>query len=206
MPIAIDTETTGLDPRKDRLVEIGAVCLDTGAEYHVYCNPGIPVPADATAVHGLTDAFLATQPPLDPAPLLAVLGTADLVAHNAAFDAAFLRAVGVTNPFIDTLAIAKQKHPLANNTLDGLCRRYGISIAARTTHGALVDARLLAAVYPELIGRQATLDLAVASGHEDAAVIYKQRALPPRITPAEIERHAKMLENIPGHYWPQYGS
>lgn len=202
--IILDTETTGTDPRRDKIVEVGAVRLDTGRTYHAYANPGIPCPPDATAIHGLTDAFLRTQPPFDTAALLAFIGDATIIAHNAPFDMAFIEAAAgkLPNPVIDTLALAKHKYPLANNTLDGLCRRFGISLADRTTHGALVDAQLLASVYQELIGRQAVMDLAAPEQNITSVdVPVRKRALEPRITQAELEAHARLLADIPGHSW-----
>lgn len=210
--IILDTETTGLDPTRDKIVEIGAVELidlrPTGREYHVYANPGIPVPAAATDVHGLTDAFLADYPPLDTAPLLEFLADSAIVAHNAAFDMAFLRAAGIgaTNEVIDTLALARKRHPLASNTLDALCRRYHISTASRTKHGALIDAQLLAQVYVELIGRQDSFNLEIASRSTTVdALPARPRALPSRLTPAETKAHAAMVAGIPKAIWCRLG-
>lgn len=204
--IVIDTETTGLDPKRDKIVEIGAVELvdyrPTGRTFHCYANPGIPMPADAVDVHGLTDDFLAQFPPLDPEPLLSFLGDAPLVAHNAAFDSAFLQAVGVTNTFIDSLALARSKHPGANCTLDALCKRYGVSTAHRTKHGALLDAELLAAVYVDLVGRQTALDLPITVAAEAVSVLPRRpRSLPARLTAEDLQRHAAMLESVPNNLW-----
>lgn len=203
----VDTETTGLDPDRDHLVEVAAVELvdnyPTGRTYHVYCNPGIPVPAEAIAVHGLTDAFLADKPPLDVPALQAFLGTDPIIAHNAPFDASFLRPHGIANPFIDTLALARTKHPRGVNTLDGLCRRYGVPLASRTKHGALIDAELLAAVYARLITEQTTIEFAQPVD-EDVHVVLRerQRELPPRITAAEREAHSALVSSLNGSIWP----
>jgi DNA polymerase-3 subunit epsilon len=209
--IVLDTETTGIDPTIDKIVEVGAVELvnyaPTGKTYHVYCNPGIPMPAEATAVHGLTDAFLAGHPPFDPAPLTAFLGDSPIVAHNAQFDMGFLRAaVGeLKNEVIDSLAIARRKHPGASCSLDALCRRYGIDASARAKHGALVDAELLAAVYVELLSSQSALDLEVRHDESEGGVVaYNIRNLPPRITEEEVAAHAAMVATIPGSIWPTF--
>lgn len=214
--IILDTETTGLDPATDKIVEIGAVELvdyaPTGRTYHTYLNPGIPVPAEATEVHGLTDAFLADKPKFQQiaADFISFVGTATLVAHNAPFDMGFLQAElagcglpQLGNQVIDTLALARTRHPGARHDLDSLCKRYGISTAHRTTHGALLDAELLARVYVELVGRQGALELAVAPVTTAALPAeIRQRTLPIRLTAAEIEAHAAMVAAIPGSIWP----
>lgn len=206
--IVLDTETTGFDPATDRIVEVGAVelydLLPTGRTYHVYCNPGIPVPLAAQEVHGLTDAFLAQFPPLDPVPLQAFLAGSPIVAHNAGFDMGFLQAAVGTlpNPVVDTLALARRKHPGAPCTLDALCKRYRISTAHRTKHGALLDASLLAEVYIELVGRQSAMDLAIVESASGFATIGARPApLPARITPAELAAHASMAATISGNLW-----
>lgn len=179
--IVFDTETTGVDPeRGDRVVEIGMVELEdltpTGRTFHAYLNPDMAMPAEAARIHGLTDAFLADKPRFsDPDihnGLLAFIGDAPLIAHNAEFDRRFLNAefarVGLPSipqeRCIDTLLMARRKFPGSPNSLDALCRRYGIDLAQRDKHGALLDARLLADVYLELRGGRArTLDFADAS-------------------------------------------
>lgn len=204
--IVLDTETTGLDPKHDRLCEVGAVeliDLSPRRTFHAYYNPCMPVPAEATAVHGLTNEFLAVYPPFAAEPLLDFLGDAPLVAHNAAFDLGFLAAAcgPLQNEIIDSLALARQKHPGAPASLDALCRRYGIDTSRRTKHGALLDAELLAAVYVELVWRQATLELAVAapSAIGDIVLPVRARALPSRLTAAEIAAHASMMTDIAAH-------
>lgn len=212
--IVIDTETTGVDIRTDRVAEIGAVelidLLPTGRTFHAYVNPGAPMPADATAVHGLTDAFLADKPTFAAvAPALADFAAdAPLVAHNASFDVGILNAELVrhgmpvlANAVIDTLAMARLKHPGAAASLDALCRRYGISTAGRTKHGALIDAQLLAEVYVEIVGRQGGLDLAVLEVSVGEIVLPTREPLPPRLTEAELAAHAAMLLGMPKHYW-----
>jgi DNA polymerase-3 subunit epsilon len=165
--IVFDTETTGLEPLKgDRLVEIGAVelfnHLPTGRHYHVYINPERSMPDEAFRVHGLSTEFLADKPLFSAVvdEFLAFIEDASLIAHNANFDIGFLNAefsrLGkppiAPERVIDTLALARRKHPKAANTLDALCSRYGIDTSSRTVHGGLVDSVLLADVYLELIG------------------------------------------------------
>jgi DNA polymerase III subunit epsilon len=173
--VIFDTETTGLDPKTgDRMVEIGCVEMigrvETGRTFHAYFNPERDMPAEAERVHGLSAAFLATKPRFAETAdeLLAFLDDAPLVAHNAGFDMGFLnnelslcgRAPIDMARMIDTVAIARRKHPGAKLSLDALCTRYGIDRSHRVKHGALLDAELLAQVYVELTGgRQIGLEL-----------------------------------------------
>lgn len=205
----LDTETTGFDQRTDKIVEIGAVeivdRLPTGRTFHVYCNPGIPVPPAATDVHGLTDAFLADKPPLDVGALLAFLGADPIVAHNAPFDIGFLtEACGpLPNEIIDTLSLARERHPGAPNSLDALCKRYGVSTARRAKHGALIDAELLAEVYIRLTTRQTAFDLAasVAATNEVTRQDSRMRPLISRLSKIELAAHAEMVASIPNAIW-----
>jgi DNA polymerase-3 subunit epsilon len=175
--IVLDTETTGLDPAQGhRIVEVGCVELinriPTGAIYHCYFNPERDMPAEAQAVHGLSIEFLCEKGKKFAEcadELLEFLGDAKLVIHNAGFDVTFLNAeLGklkkppiARERLVDTLALARRRHPGAGNRLDDLCARYGIDNSRRTKHGALLDAELLAEVYSELLGgRQAKLGLA----------------------------------------------
>jgi DNA polymerase-3 subunit epsilon len=173
--IVIDTETTGLDAANDRIVEVGCVELlnhiPTGRRLQLYINPGRRMSAEAAAVHGLTDAFLADKPAFAQVvdELVGFLGDAPLIAHNADFDFAFLNAelarLGAkpiaAHRKVDSLMLARRKHPAGPNSLDALCSRYGIDATRRTFHGALLDSELLAEVYVELTGgRQASLVLA----------------------------------------------
>jgi DNA polymerase-3 subunit epsilon len=174
--IVFDTETTGFDPKGGhRMVEIGCIEMvnrvATGAVFHAYFDPERDMPAEAEAVHGLSAAFLADKPKFahQAEDLIAFLGDAPLVAHNAAFDFGFLNAelaaIGMDavslDRMIDTIAIARRKHPGAKLSLDALCTRYGIDRSHRTRHGALLDAELLAQLYVELMGgRQIGLELA----------------------------------------------
>lgn len=173
--IVFDTETTGFSfAGGDRLVEIGCIEIinrvETGRSFHAYVNPGRPMPPDAQAVHGLSDAFLADKPLFSAIAggLLEFLGDSPLVAHNATFDFAFLNGElgsagrpGIDlDRMIDTLALARIRHPGAKHSLDALCTRFGIDRSHRTLHGALLDAQLLAQVYVELTGgRQIGLSL-----------------------------------------------
>ncbi|WP_237152986.1 DNA polymerase III subunit epsilon [Oryzibacter oryziterrae] len=215
--IVFDTETTGLDPRTgDRLVEIGGVEVinrfPTGKIYHVYLNPDRPMPAEAFAVHGLSEAFLADKPRFEDVveDFLAFLGDATLVIHNAQFDMGFINfelkrcgrpAIG-NDRVIDTLMMARRKHPGSPASLDALCSRYGIDSSKRVKHGALLDAELLAEVYLELTGgRQADLGLSAASEKTTDARGQSGRAparprptaLASRLTEAEKAAHASFI-------------
>src|SRR5437016_942968 len=174
--IVLDTETTGLDPlRGDRLVEVGCIELfnrmPTGQTFHRYMNPERDMPAEAFAVHGLSTAFLASKPLFAEVveEFLAFIGDAPLVIHNASFDVSFInaeldrikRAAIPRDRLVDTLLLARRKHPGVSNRLDDLCSRYAIDNSRRTKHGALLDAELLAEVYVDLVGaRQSQLLLA----------------------------------------------
>lgn len=173
--IVLDTETTGFDPATgDRLVEIGCVELinhiPTGTVWHQYINPERDMPESAFAVHGLSEEFLSDKPLfVDLADdFLEFIETSDLIIHNAAFDISFLNAELATGSrdlismsrVVDTLGMARRKNPGGQNSLDALCRKFGIDNSKRTKHGALLDAELLAEVYLELIGgRQTGLSL-----------------------------------------------
>jgi DNA polymerase-3 subunit epsilon len=176
--IVLDTETTGLDPTSDRVVEIGCVELvnhfPTGRTYHCYLNPGRAVAAEAVRVHGLDGAFLKDKPAFASVAdeFLSFIGDdAVLIAHNAEFDLAFLdaelvragRAAIGRERVVDTLMLARRRHPAGPNSLDALMARYSVDASRRVRHGALLDAELLSEVYVELIGgRQATLLLGEA--------------------------------------------
>jgi DNA polymerase III subunit epsilon len=177
--IILDTETTGLSPiTGDRLVEIGCVelinHLPSGKTYHVYLNPERDMPKEAEAVHGLSAAFLKDKPLFKTIAqdFLDFIEDAPLIIHNASFDMGFINAelakIGRTAvppaQVIDTLQMARRSHPMGPNSLDALCKRYGIDNSKRTKHGALLDAELLADVYLELIGgRQTALGLQAKS-------------------------------------------
>jgi len=187
--IVFDTETTGLEPRNgDRVVEIGMIELfnhiPTGRTFHRYVNPERPMPAEALRIHGLDDAVLADKPLFASivADLIDFVGESTLIAHNSDFDMAFLNAElgraghsGVPDErVIDTLMLARRRHPAGPNSLDALCGRYQIDTSRRTFHGALLDAELLSEVYIELIGgRQAALVLGEAPEAPTLAVVRK---------------------------------
>jgi DNA polymerase-3 subunit epsilon len=224
--IVFDTETTGLDPKTgDRMVEIGCVEMvnkvPTGATYHCYYNPERDMPIEAEKVHGLSAKFLSDKPLFRDKveELLEFLGDAPLVAHNAGFDFGFVDAELVLTGrspldrarMIDTVGLAKKKHPGAKLSLDALCSRYGVDRSHRVKHGALLDAELLAQVYVELSGgRQIGLELAA----EQAATVhrpeYSVRPVPrgPRREPrphsasdAELAAHKAFLESIESPLW-----
>jgi DNA polymerase III subunit epsilon len=221
--IIFDTETTGLSPGDGhRLVEIGCIEMihrvETGRTFHSYVNPGRPMPSEAQAIHGLSDAFLADKPVFAEIhdDLVSFIGDARLVAHNAAFDFAFLNAEldqcgrPILGPerMVDTLALARARHPGAKHSLDALCARFGIDRSQRVKHGALVDAQLLAQVYVELTGgRQIGLALAAApSAAASGAVQATVVARPPRPHAAsaeELARHAAFVARLVDPLWPQ---
>jgi DNA polymerase-3 subunit epsilon len=214
--IVFDTETTGLDPLTgDRLVEIGCIELfnrfPTGKTFHGYFNPERDMPEAALKVHGLTVDFLKNQPLFAhrAAELIDFLGDAQLVAHNAMFDLGFLNAeleragqpAVSRDRMIDTLLIARRKHPGAANRLDDLCARYGVDNSRRAKHGALLDAELLAEVYVELIGaRQAQFVLsqapAIVTPGEIIAVRARPMPLPSRLTVAVQEAHRRFVASL----------
>src|SRR6185295_2493386 len=209
--IVLDTETTGLDPlRGDRLVEIG--CIDiynrmpTGQTFHRYINPERDMPAEAFAVHGLSSEFLASKPLFTEVveEFLEFIGDAPLVIHNASFDISFINAELdrvkrqpiLRDRLVDTLLLARRKHPGVSNRLDDLCSRYSIDNSRRTKHGALLDAELLAEVYIDLIGaRQSQLILAAeapvqqSGGINDAPRRQRTAPLAPRLTDADRIDH-----------------
>jgi DNA polymerase III subunit epsilon len=227
--IVLDTETTGLEPGDGhRVVEIGAVELfnhvPTGRIFHTYVNPQREMPADALQVHGLTAVFLAEQPVFaDVADeFLAFLDHdrdanptgASLVAHNAEFDIAFLNSelarlgrppVDRGRTIVNTLQIARQRFPGAPNSLDALCRRFAIDACARTRHGALLDAELLAEVYLGLIGgRQPDLGLVMVAASRQVTVVRHRVARPPRPhrpSAEELAAHRAFLEQLTNPLW-----
>jgi|SRR5690242_7527749 DNA polymerase-3 subunit epsilon len=216
--IVLDTETTGLDPAQGhRLVELGCVELlnriPTGATFHTYLNPERDVPAEAFGIHGLSSEFLKSHRRFIEIvdEFLAFIGDAPLVIHNASFDHAFLcaelkrvdRMLIARERLVDTLLLARRKHPAGPNRLDDLCARYGIDNSRRTKHGALLDAEILAEVYVELIGaRQAQLGLAELTERRAAgaggAIVVSERPirLSPRLTSAEVAAHRAFVNGL----------
>lgn len=174
--IVLDTETTGIDPNDGhRIIEIGCVELVerqlTGRNYHVYINPEREVEAEAITVHGITNEFLEDKPKFAEVAndFFEFIKGAELVIHNAAFDVGFMdaefarmkpvRKTADHCGIVDTLAIARKKHPGQKNNLDALCKRYGVDNSNRDLHGALLDAEILADVYLLLTGGQTALSL-----------------------------------------------
>jgi DNA polymerase III subunit epsilon len=232
--VILDTETTGLDPKRgDRLIEIGCIeifnRIPTGREYHCFINPERDVPAEAQKVHGIATDFLKDKPLFHKVAkaFLEFIGDDTLVIHNAQFDIGFLNfeleraghAALMMDRVVDTLALARRKHPAGPNNLDALCKRYGIDNSKRTKHGALVDSLLLAEVYIELLGeRQAALGLqSNRSGGAQSARPGKQKAqqrpqsLPPRISADGLSAHRAYIEKLGAKavwlkYWPQKDS
>ncbi|RYE50516.1 MAG: DNA polymerase III subunit epsilon [Hyphomicrobiales bacterium] len=214
--IVLDTETTGLDPlRGDRLVEIGCVeifnRMPTGQVYHVYLNPERDMPQEAFNVHGLSAEFLSDKPLFASVvdDFLAFIGDSPLVIHNASFDIGFINAeldkvkrrAVPRDRLVDTLLLARRKHPGVSNRLDDLCSRYAIDNSRRTKHGALLDAELLAEVYIDLIGaRQSQLILANETPRDAvyADTPRRQRSVPltPRVSADEFAAHQAFVATL----------
>lgn len=216
--IVMDTETTGFDPHSgDRLVEIGCVELSnyipTGRVWHQYINPERDMPDGAFQVHGLSTEFLSDKPVFAEVieDFLNFVDGGKMIFHNASFDMNFINAelswAGKSKippeQVFDTLAMARRKHPAGPNSLDALCKRYGVDNSSRTKHGALLDAELLAEVYLHLIGGpQAVLDLS-ASGRGSrrganigAAPIVRPTTLPTQLTEAETAAHEAFIDEL----------
>ena len=212
--IVLDTETTGLDPAEGhRIIEICCLELDnhlpTGKVYHTLLQPERDIPEESVRVHGLTSEKLADAPLFVGIAddLLAFLGDAPLVIHNAEFDLKFLNAefARIERPLlprargVDTIALAKRRFPGSRYSLDELCRRFNIDLTVRAKHGARIDAELLAQVYLELVGgRQARLALAPGDTNTSGMGLVRvardrPQALPERLTPEERETHARFV-------------
>ena len=227
--IIFDTETTGLNPAGgDRMVEIGCVEMinrvETGRSFHAYFNPDRDMPSEAEAVHGLSSIFLSGQPRfLDRVQeLLDFLEDSPLVAHNAAFDFGFLnnelklcgQSLVCTSRMVDTLVLARTRHPGAKHSLDALCTRFGVDRSMRVKHGALLDAQLLAQVYIELTGgRQIGLGLVADTDASDIkvggpTVTVREPRLPrPHFASAEeLERHRGFIAKIAKPLWERFAS
>jgi len=225
--IVLDTETTGLSPNDgDRLVEIGCVELinhiPSGKTHHVYINPERSMPEEAFRVHGLSEEFLKDKPVFKAVAqdFLDFIGDGTLVIHNAPFDMGFLNAElekasfpRLTNEVIDTVMVARKKHPGARVSLDALCKHYGIDNSRRTLHGALLDSEILAEVYLELIGgKQVSLALIADAGSDGEDGLLQRvparprpTPLPSRVTAAEAEAHYAFLAKMgDSAIWTQY--
>ena len=225
--IVFDTETTGLNPATgDRVVEIGCIEMinrvETGRHFHRYFNPERPMPFGAEAVHGLSDIFLSDKPRFAEVveELLEFLEDAPLVAHNASFDFSFLnyelslcgRQMICGSRMVDTLAIARTRHPGAKHSLDALCMRFGVDRSLRVKHGALLDAQLLAQVYIELTGGR-QIGLGLVAEADDAniapvagAVTIREPRLPRPHNAAidELERHRAFVAQLNNPLWARF--
>ena len=225
--IVFDTETTGLNPiGGDRMVEIGCVEMfnrvETGRHFHAYFNPDRDMPFEAEAVHGLTNLFLSDKPRFAERAeeLLGFIEDSPLVAHNAGFDFGFLNhelercgrvAVGM-HRMVDTLTLARSRHPGAKHSLDALCMRFGIDRSHRVKHGALLDAQLLAQVYVELTGgRQIGLGLVAEAGGVSIQkvagpiVVREPRPARPHFAAAEeLERHRAFITRLVNPLWARF--
>jgi len=218
--IVLDVETTGFNALSgDRMVEIGCVELinhvATEKDFHVYLNPLRDVPEDVVKIHGLTAEFLADKPtfPEIADDLLDFIGDADIIIHNASFDMGFInnelelanKKLITMNRVIDTLAIAKRMFPGDSKSLDALCRKFGIDNSARTKHGALLDAELLAEVYLELIGgheptfMMSGLKDIQKSENKIERTFHAAREFP--ISDEEIRLHEEFLDKITNPIW-----
>lgn len=230
--IVLDTETTGLDARRgDRLIEIGCVELinhfPSGREFHRFINPETrDVHPDAFAIHGISTAFLKDKPVFRDvaADFLDFIGDDTLIIHNATFDIGFInmelelvkRAPLSMNRVVDTLQLARRKHPGGPNTLDALCKRYNIDNSKRDKHGAIVDSLLLAEVYIEMTGtRQATLVLGAEAAQDTSVAVngissqhvrQRPQPLPSRLSSEDLAAHAKFVESLGDKaLWRQMG-
>jgi DNA polymerase-3 subunit epsilon len=224
--IVLDTETTGLDPlRGDRLVEIGCVELvnhmPTGQIYHCYINPERDMPEEAFRVHGLSSVFLSDKPLFSAIvdEFLAFIGDAPLIIHNASFDISFInaeldriaRAAVSRERLVDTLLLARRKHPGVSNRLDDLCSRYAIDNSRRTKHGALLDAELLAEVYIDLIGaRQSSLILAETRRSSGNVIEITRRVrevpLASRLRDDDLAAHSAFVATLGDKaIWKEFG-
>jgi DNA polymerase-3 subunit epsilon len=225
--IVLDTETTGFDAQgADRIVEIGCVELvnhiPSGREWHVYIDPERDMPQAAYEVHGLSTEFLKGKALFAAVAedFLEFIEADRLIIHNASFDIGFLNAelerAGIPllqfDRVLDTLALARRKHPGAQNSLDALCKRYGVDTSDRTKHGALIDSHLLAGVYIELIGgHQSALELATSAQASSAlqkasgSAAQRPETLAPRLTDDEMDAHKTFVATLgPAAFWHRY--
>ena len=225
--IVFDTETTGLNPATgDRMVEIGCIEMinrvETGRHFHAYFNPERSMPSDAEAVHGLTTIFLSAQPLFSDRveELLEFIEDSALVAHNASFDFGFLnhelqlcgRPSVCLSRMVDTLVLARSRHPGAKHSLDALCTRFGVDRSMRVKHGALLDAQLLAQVYVELTGgRQIGLGLVADTDPGELRVsgrtvtVRQPRVPRPHFASAEeLERHRAFIARMTSPLWERF--
>lgn len=225
--IVLDTETTGLEPKEGhRLVEIGCVELidgiRTGNFFHTYLNPERDMPQEAFRVHGISSEFLRDKPVFSEKvdDFLEFMEDSVLVIHNAAFDMKFINfeldMLGfkpiIMDRVVDTMLIARKKFPGSPANLDALCKRFNIDISARTKHGALLDAELLADVYLDMLGgRQAAFVLDSATGKDIVSdleeIVINRKNLEARIfTISEEENrlHKEMMEKLKNPLWKEF--
>jgi DNA polymerase-3 subunit epsilon len=225
--IVFDTETTGLNPAGgDRIVEIGCIEMvnrvETGRSFHAYFNPQRAMPVEAEAVHGLSNLFLSAQPLFEDKveELIEFLADSPLVAHNASFDFGFLnnelqicgRPIVCTSRMVDTLVLARTRHPGAKHSLDALCTRFGVDRSLRVKHGALLDAQLLAQVYVELTGgRQIGLGLVAETNAKEIKVsgptvtVREPRVPRPHFASVEeLERHRAFIAQMVNPLWERF--
>ncbi|GAA4658270.1 DNA polymerase III subunit epsilon [Bartonella pachyuromydis] len=219
--IIFDTETTGLDKEKDRIIEIGCVeMVDrylTGRQFHVYLNPqGVIIPDEVVAIHGLTNERLKNEKIFSDIAdeFLEFIDGATMIAHNASFDIGFINAelgrankplISIDN-ILDTLAMARRKFPMGPNSLDILCKRFGIDNSHRVLHGALLDAEILADVYIELIGgKQGVLGFNNKKKDDEDikndkgalyAIKHRPQPLPSRLSVEEKNMHADFISKM----------
>lgn len=211
--IVFDTETTGLNHKTDRIVEIGCIelidLIPTGREFHSYVNPQCVVPDNVVKIHGLTTQFLKAEPTFRRvvSKFLDFIEDSPLIAHNAQFDINFINAElerlclpDLPNPVIDTLVLAREVRPRGKHDLDSLCAHYKIDKSKRTRHGALVDSEILAKVYLALKGgRQRGMDLVVVdTASPIVPTKWPSRQLPPRLTAEDLDRHEKFIQEAIG--------
>jgi DNA polymerase III subunit epsilon len=222
--IVFDTETTGLSPAGgDRVVEIGCVEIynrvETGRHFHAFFNPEREMPMEAEAVHGLTTIFLSDKPRFSEKAdeLLDFIEDSPLVAHNASFDFGFLnfelercgRSSVSIGRMVDTLTLARSRHPGAKHSLDALCMRFGIDRSQRVKHGALLDAQLLVQVYVELTGgRQIGLGLVADTGsvavQQSSGPVTIREPRPHTAAEEELERHRAFIAQLVNPLWARF--
>jgi DNA polymerase-3 subunit epsilon len=225
--IVFDTETTGLNPAGgDRMVEIGCIEMinrvETGRHFHAYFNPQRAMPSEAEAVHGLSNLFLSAQPLFEEKveELIEFIADSPLVAHNASFDFGFLnnelqlcgRPIICFSRMVDTLVLARTRHPGAKHSLDALCTRFGVDRSLRVKHGALLDAQLLAQVYVELTGgRQIGLGLVADTSATEILVsgptvtVREPRVPRPHFASSEeLERHRAFIARMVNPLWERF--
>jgi DNA polymerase-3 subunit epsilon len=225
--IVFDTETTGLNPAGgDRMVEIGCIEMvnrvETGRFFHAYFNPQRAMPSEAEAIHGLSNLFLSAQPLFEDKveELVEFLADSPLVAHNASFDFGFLnnelqlcgRPIVCVTRMVDTLVLARTRHPGAKHSLDALCARFGVDRSLRVKHGALLDAQLLAQVYVELTGgRQIGLGLVADTNAKEIRVggptvtVREPRVPRPHFASVEeLERHRAFIARMVSPLWERF--